>query len=338
MYQPQAPATSVQNAFKPAFEEIARRTQVARGWVDDLEDDKVAHFEPSSDATRLPFELPDQEVFVVSMGTAVLAPRPVDIARPALRVYGAFATREDAMDQVGIIRELDPECSIVLMRRNKWVLMPATEAARDDPEEAERRLQKRMAAHAASRADDRDIFLRAVRDHEERPAPRAKNPEDDDEETREAEALLYKPPRRLRGGGEVRGQAAVALCAMPDPLGGECLVKLLGCFESTAEADNWVRNVASRHETEHDIVVAQTCEWCYPNGGSQQTSQPRYRIPELQRIMDAADRNPQAVRQFKDWKREQDERKAARAAEEAAGEDASHIEDPMDDEALEVAL
>ena len=37
-------------------------------------------------------------------------------------------------------------------------------------------------------------------------------------------------------------------------------LEVLGCFESTAEADAWVRNVASRAVVEDDVLVAPTCE------------------------------------------------------------------------------
>ena len=86
-----ASASSVEAVFKPAFDEIARRQDVAksRAW------DETTYFAPSSTSINLPFVLAEQEFALISMGTTVLAPRPVDPTRPALRVYGAFATRDD---------------------------------------------------------------------------------------------------------------------------------------------------------------------------------------------------------------------------------------------------
>ena len=95
---------------------------------------------------------------------------------------------------------------------------------------------------------------------------------------------------------------------LPDTLVGERLVRLLGCFESNAEAESWVRDVGARTITDHDIVTAPTCEWLYPNGETRVRT--HYRMDELQRIMDAAERNPQAVRDYKTWKAEQDRLKA----------------------------
>ena len=106
------------------------------------------------------------------------------------------------------------------------------------------------------------------------------------------------------------------LCVVPDDFG-ECLIKILGCFENTAEADRWVENVGSRKIADDDIYVAPTCEWLYPNGDTSKVST-RYRVDELQRIMDAADRNPEAVQNYKDWKRQQD---ASAAVKKKARED-----------------
>ena len=129
---------------------------------------------------------------------------------------------------------------------------------------------------------------------------------DDDDETKEAEDLVYKPPRRLRIGGEVRGQNYVAMCAIPNSVTGECIVKILACFDTSQDADAWAQDVASRHIADDDILIGRTCEWFFPNGRAQSVCGPRYRIDELQRIMDAADRNPRAVQDYKTWKEEQD--------------------------------
>ena len=110
----------------------------------------------------------------------------------------------------------------------------------------------------------------------------------------------------------MRGQSAVALIVVPDDTG-ECVIRILGCFETTADAEAWVQGTASRRVTEHDIVVAPTCEWLYPNATAS-ASNTHYREDELQRIMDTAMKNPAAVRTYKEWQREREAREAAAAA------------------------
>ena len=309
--------TSVEDAYRPAFREIARRSESAR----ELRDagDATAYFKRSSDALDLPFQTQDQAFALVSMGTSVLAPRPLDPLFPALRIYGAFATREEAAEHAALVREADAACSLVVVPMHTWALMPQTQLSRDDPVERERVCEVKLAACVKQRTEDTTAFDRAVQDHVERPLP-TPPPAGDDDETREAEALVYPPPRRLRGGAEVRGQSAVALCVVPDAVAGEVLFKVLGCFETTADAENWARNVGTREVTLDDVHVARTCDWIYPNGEVRPAST-QYRVEELQRIMDAAEKQPRQVKEYKQWKAEQDELARVRAeeADECAG-------------------
>lgn len=310
--------TSVEKAFRPAFEEIARRSGVARSYAEN-----DATYFGRSDGAWPEFELSDQEHVLVSMGTAVLAPRPVDVSRPALRVYGAFRSRDDAVEHAEVVREVDPACSLVVVRRGEWVLMPQNERMRDDREANELRVTQKLEAYRGERASRDATFDECVREHVERPSPRMEDPEPEDQaEQDEAEACVYKPPKRLRAGAEVRGQSSVALCVVPDEYG-ECLFNVLGCFENTPEADEWVSNTASRRITYDDIFVAPTCEWLYPNATGK-GGKSKYRIDELQRIMDAAERNPEAVKSYKEWKRQQDEMASALPEPECTEPPAAH--------------
>jgi hypothetical protein len=305
-------ASSVENAFRPAFEEIRRRGDAAAA----LPKEETTHFERSPNALDLPFVNPEQIWALVSLGTAVLAPRPADQSRPALRVYGAFREREEAVEHAHVVQEVDPACSLVVVKMREWILMPQTEAARDDRDEAERRLQARLQAHRVHQAEEGEAFDRMVNEHlHGETTARDREAEDQEEEFEEAEALVYARPKRLRAGAEVRGQSAVAISVIPDSVRGECLFKIMGCFETSADADNWSRNVASRHVTDDDIYVASTCDWLYPNGESR-TATTHYRINELQRIMDTATQNPRKVRQYKEWKKEQDRLREERKKEE----------------------
>ena len=299
-------ASSVESAFRPALDEIARRSAAARSCPDDL-GKATTYFSKTHGASGDQLEAHQRHV-LLSLGTAVLAPRPVDHSRPAVRIYGGFQSREEALEHAQeVLRPIDPACSLIIARLDAWVLLPLTEAVRDDPEEAQRRIDRKLDAHRANLDEQGCTFESAVRDHVERPEPKREDAEDP--ETRrdyeEAEALVYKPLRRLRAGGEVRGQSYAVICVHPDEFG-ECLVRVLGCFESTAAAEAWVRNVGTQRITDHDLFVVPTCEWFYPNAKAGKGGNEHYRIDELQRIMDAASKNPEVVQSYKDWKAEQD--------------------------------
>lgn len=296
---------SVESTFRPAFEEISRRAEAAKTLSADVSPVAPAYFARSAEAYNAPFEIPGQSFMLVSMGTAVLGPRPVDVTRPALRVYGGFPTREDAREHSELIATLDDGCSLIVVRQGEWIVMPQNERIRDDAEANKQRCQKKLQCFRAKQADDVDSFRKCVAEQVERPLPSSMNtePEDKDEQE-EAEQLVYKPPKRIRSGAEVRGQTILAMCVIPDEFG-ECLFKLLGCFESTVEADRWIQNIGSRRITDDDIFVASTCEWIYPNGDPKEGTN-HYRIKELQLIMDAAEKNPQLVQSYKEWKEAQD--------------------------------
>ena len=203
-------ATSVEEAYKPAFEEIARRKAAAEAQADG-----VTYFARTDGAAHLPAAPPQQTWVLASMGTAVLAPVPADPARPALRVYGAFATKQDAAEHADVVRQLDPRCSLLLLERGAWALMPRTAATRDDPAENARRREAVLARHRGEQARDAAEFARVVKERADRPAPRPP-PAEDDPDVADAEAAVSGAPRRLRAGGEVRGQAAMALSVVPD--------------------------------------------------------------------------------------------------------------------------
>jgi len=318
-----ASASSVEAIFKPAFDEITRRQDVAKSRVWD----DTTYFAPASTCINIPFIIADQEFALISMGTSVLAPCPVDVTRPALRVYGSFATREEAREHAEVIQSMDPNCSLIVVPLREWVLMPQNEACLQ-PEMNKRRLDILLQAHRVKQMEDGDAFQGRidVRDGGSVVTTQTQDAEED-VETREAEDLVYKPPRKLRVGGEVRGQSYVAICSIPNAITGECLIKILACFDTNQDADNWAQNVASRHITDDDIHIGRTCEWFFPNGSAESVTGPKYRIDELQRIMDTAERNPKAVQDYKTWKEEQDRRAQQNALKEGNGNSSANAHD-----------
>lgn len=290
--------STVESAFKGAFEEIARRRDASsQPW------DETTYFPGTN--INLPFHLPDQHVALVSMGTKVLAPVPLDPTRPALRVYGAFSSHDEAREHAEIIQSLDNTCSLMIVALHEWVLMPCNSSCLS-PEENTRRRVELLREHEEARKEETDRFEDRVQRKDDSDDVVAVQEPMDDEETIEAENLVYKPPRKLRVGGEVRGQNYVALSVIPNKDTGECLIQLFGCLDTSQDADEWSQGIASRHVTDHDIHVGRTCEWFFPNGDMKNVSKTTYRNDELQRIMDAAEKNPKAVRDYKTWKAEQE--------------------------------
>lgn len=297
---------SVEQAFRPAFKEIQRRAEVTRSHKSE-----TSFFSRGEDPCQMPFHVPDQKFVLMTMGTAVLPPRPLQTERPAARIYGAFPSREDAVEHAELVMEKDRACSLMVVERDEWTLFPINDKVRDDQELAKRRCEEKIEAHLKKRTEEKLDFERVVSERRERdstgpiqPPREFENPEEE-AAINEAESMVYAPPKRLRAGAEVRGQASAVVSVVPDEFG-EVVMKIFGCFESTTEADKWCRDVGSRQVTEFDLFVVPTCEWFYPNGEGKCSNNERYRVGELQRIMDAAKKNPQDVKDYKAWKKEQD--------------------------------
>ena len=287
-----------EDAYKPALEEISRRAGAAAEVSQTMSLEMI-------DATQLP-KLREQEWVLLTLGTSVLAPRPVDKAHPALRVYGAFARADDAAEHAQVVKGCDPACSLVRLRTHSWIMMPQSQAALDGSRGAQARLEEKLAARRAERAEERRRFDEAVaehKEHEQRTLPQREWTEED-EETQAAENDVYKPPKRLRAGAEVRQQGAVVLSVIPDRSGeGECIFCVLGCHETAAEAHEWIKANATDRAVETDLVVASTCDWIYPNGADE-TENEFYRNRELQKIMDASKSNTEGVQRYKKWEQE----------------------------------
>lgn len=320
----------VKNAYKPGVEEITRRSTARESAATEVA-------RPTSDVTQL--RAPDGQRFaLVSVGTAVLAPRVADPGHPAMRVYGAFADADDAREHAKIVEEVDPSASRILLEVGKWFLFPQDQEVLDDPTVANRRLADKLRAHTQRRRREVAAFDRAVESAGETDGVASRQgltgPEgwsEEQEDDERAAQEVYKPPKRLRAGAEVRNQGAVVLSILPDRSGkGECAVCVVGCFESAREAHEWLQGVCRDRNVSTDLVIANTCEWLYPNAKDGSTNE-YWGVGELQRIMDASKLNQRGVQQYKDWEREQ-ERLEAAAQEPALLEEAAGVRQEEEEE------
>lgn len=300
---------SVREAFTPAFDEISTRKNSKLGQTHFNE---TTYFKKGEeDACLLPFLLPDQKFVLMSMGTPVLAPCPLRQENPACRIYGCFPTKEDAAEHAEVVMEKDATCSLMIVNQNEWCIFPINEKMRDDPVSAKERAASKVEVYLEERNTERSDFETAIEEKREIKEVKGKDREfedpDEEREMREAESIVYAPPKRLRAGAEVRGQSCVALSVIKDPYGEVCL-RVYGCFETTSDAERWCRDVGSRNVVDFDVVVTPTCDWFYPNGEDDPSTSEKYRNSELNKIMSTAKKNPQAVKDYKEWRKEEDKK------------------------------
>ena len=188
----ESPALSSQQAFAPAFEEIARRRQV---FPQSEEADR--YFERAETSMDLPWDIPGQQFVLVTMATTMLGPRTLDRRHPSLRFYGAFGTREEALDHKETLERHAPDCSFAIVPRGEWILVPQSEEELTDPLPT---IRRRLEEYEARRQSGWD-HLRDTRETEvpdgslppARPSTPVTLDEDEDDEARK-----YRPTRLKR--------------------------------------------------------------------------------------------------------------------------------------------
>ena len=205
---------------------------------------------------------------LLTVGTRVMAPRPVEPRYPSLRVYGCFGTREEAVEHAEAVRERDPSCSLLVVERGTWLLFPQDTAVLESPDEARRRLDARLDAHREWRGAQDRAFDDAVRHNQERPVKwdRTDWSEEQEEEAEAVDAVYGR--RGVSGSGRrCEGRERVRALGRPRRFrGGRGPRQGARQADGLADAEEWVQNVGSREETEHDI-----CPWRPRASGSTRT-------------------------------------------------------------------
>lgn len=335
-----AEAPSGEGAARALFSEhqaeIQRRANVARSGTAGSSSFERAQGPGSGDDP--PFRLPSQRWVLFSLSHVAMPPVAANPALPALRVYGCYEHREDALSHASCIAAEDAACCLMVSQTHEWVVAAkcaarATDAAlcaakverllrryalsiEERRAEFEANRQQKLstageAAAAVPRLED-EIAKGCERgglDEEEADpdappeiglAARAEAPHDE-----LAPHLLGK--RRCTGyvsrAAEVSGQSFMCASFVQDseePGEPEFLFRVYACFGTEAEADAYVRNVAANEVTDHDIDVVSLCQWIFPTDPNLNV-RVEYRSAELTRIMENNRKQPADVKRYTQW-------------------------------------
>lgn len=263
-----------------------------------------------------PFRSDEQQWVLFSVSHTGMAPRSLCADRPAIRVYGCFPDRDMAISYVEMLRESDPHCSLMLNRTHTWILACRDAERLADAAYVDLKTTRLLDAHAAALTLGRREFLDSVRKMQEDDRPAlvvdGNVPSDDEDEMDVCAKSAPKPGTEPPGGTttrargflpascELSGQRVACVCFVQDPGedAPEVLFNVLGCFGSDAEADRYVRNVASVQVVDHDIDVVQTLRWIYPTIPVETTVKREYRSSELTAIMHDHTQQPAKVAQL----------------------------------------
>ena len=298
----------IQKAFGEHQQEIRRRAAVhSEGNVNSCMFERV-----DDDGLDDPLENPEQTFVVFSLSHREFAPRASDPTNPGLCVYGAFETREEAMEHAAEVQRRHPKHSLLIDRTHQWICAPATVAHLQDEAHICAKRDALLRAHANEQAAARREFDANVA---EQRAGRVAHPAAEDgggggdgdggggggDGDGDGGAAAPKDPAvRVHRACRVDGQALAVLSVLPDSdEDAEFLFRVYGLFESEAAANKYVRNVCGVHVQDHNIDVVKTCAWIFPQQmDGRHVQKEVYRSEELNRVMGALKRSPQEVQRF----------------------------------------
>ena len=292
---------SIEEVYQPYHEEIRRREAT----FETMAGQNQMTFDRASE-DEVPFKLDGQSHFVWSASHARMPPLALSDKQPAVRVYGVFASAEEALEHAQTVSALDPTCSVLVSQTHEWVVLPKDVARLQDPAGARAHVDAVLATYAAAREKSAATFRRTWPST----APRRTRGQGRREEAPRVEDLshLKMAPQRIGRDAEVRDQSVVAVSFVRDETGGDAppepIFRVYAAFESTKEGDAWAR-CAGDHVVEYDIDLCSTCAWLFPNAvDSEKVQKQIFRPKELTAIMQNQKAQPQKVENFRKWRDE----------------------------------
>jgi len=318
------PKGTPRDIFDPHHAEIQRRRAAADA-CEPLK--KRSTFGPSphamTEGVSSTYEVADQRVLLVSVSHRGIPPLSLD-GHGAVRLYGAFESLAELQDHAPAVMQADPVVSLLSFPMREWFVVPSTLERARDAEAMNAKREQLLALHRrVSEEDRRDFEDHHGKRGEERDdlvddhSRRIEDLEDEDDEDGEADrgaAAAPAPPagkqgyhKRVTAAMQVAGQRYAAIsfvCPTEDP-DGEFLVMVHACFDTTAEADAWVRGAAAPRVQDHHIDVVKMYEWVRPHLMSSKAAPGEvFRDSELDAIMQHHRSEPSRVQQYRDWMRD----------------------------------
>lgn len=306
------------SAVEEHQKEIKRRTALVRsGHVNSRTFERVEGI--GSDP---PFQNEEQQWVLFSVSHVGMPPRSRRADRPALRVYGCFPTREEAMEYAARLTQYDKTCNLQLNRTHEWILACRDPTRLADEEYVRRKTQRLLKAHMERLvSSDKNFEETKLKMQQDTSKPMVEDgviPSDSEEEEWEEQAEgcdedpgipegAIAAPQTLPGSCEVAGQRQLCICFIDDKEDEqepEFLFQVLQCFATDAEADRYVRNVASPRIQDVDIDLVTTLRWLFPTAPMDESVRKEYRSSELTAIMDYRRNEPRKVEELRRQEKE----------------------------------
>jgi hypothetical protein len=302
-------ASSAHNAFREHHEEIQRRRKFQDGATSTGANQMT--FDRKPDQGEVPFRDESQRFFVWSASHVRMPPIAVDAHKPALRIYGAFATESDARAHARLVHGLDPRCSVLVSRTHDWIVLPKDEDRVQNAAESEAHVGSLLAKYHAQRTAAMQEVQENVREQRAGICPAPDAPTESTDEAKSASTTqLTDGVSRIGRDAELRDQSVVAISFVNDETFDgrkdevpEPLFRVYRAFENTSIADEWAR-CAGDHVIDFNIDIVSTCEWLFPSAADSRHIKDVYRSEELGKLINHQKTQPEQCDNFRRWRDE----------------------------------
>ena len=285
----------VKSTFSEHHAEIKRRATVNEsGAFDQSVFDRV-----ESDAVDDPFCNSEQTFVVFSLSQKEFAPIPRDPSNPAVCLYGAFETYEEAMEEAQIVRKEHPSYSVFIDKTHTWIGAYATVARMTDAAYVESKRNMLLDAVKTERETAQADFEANVSEHR---AGKTSQPIDDEA----VEIVGADKPDKISRSCRVEQQSLAVVSFIRDTSDeAEFLMRVYAFYNDEAEANRYVCNVCGDRVKDVDIDIIKTSTWAFPQTmHGRHVRKEVYRSTELNNVMRAHKKAPQDVERFKSENRE----------------------------------
>jgi hypothetical protein len=282
----------VRNTFETHHNEIRRRSDLIQsGTVNSSTFSRV-----DTHGLDDPFVHPEQRFIVFSLSTKEFAPIPENLKNPAVCIYGAFETMNDAHAHARVVEREHPGFSILVDSTHKWIVAASTVEHLTDPEFVKAHTEKLLHRFEEQLKKNKQEFEENVVN---RVAGKVEMKEDDPprgDHSNPSSAQL-----RVNLGCRLSEQKLLAVSFVQDvddvP---EFLFRVYACYETEEAMNRYVCNTCGDRVTSFDIDVIKTCTWAYPQRmlDGKNVAKEVYRSSELNNVMNTHKKNPQEVERF----------------------------------------
>ena len=268
------------------------------------------HFETTDGSGRgLPFKDPDQKWILYSISHEKVPPLAPDASSPGIRFYGCFKNEKMAKHYAEKIIAVDTGTSLFMGKSHAWILAPRSIVNYQDADYVTKKtetLLKRskiecdvQTARFKQHQDELKSKALSEEDAKEMVEPEEEKGEEDKEEKNEVEEEEDEEDdgRPMLTTECIPANQVNMICSFinDEKKNADSPEFLFYCYRSCRdddESDGFIKNVASKQVTEHDIFNVCNGEWLFPIR-DHKTCKKIYRDKRLNEIMNRKSVNEQ---------------------------------------------